>query len=181
MQKNHIFSANISARNLFITNKTIYFMLMKINESWIKIISSADKNCIKNATEVALFSYRIPLVLFFAVGQERSKSRENSQTAARQRSFSIVANDITSAMQLRHFREIYRRETQQRQQRAKKGACSCDELIYFLIATNNKEHESSSLHLSLTRVLRETRVSRHREKLVKIISNQLVQRQKEYL
>lgn len=30
-----------------------YFML--INESWIKIISSADKNCIKNATDGTLF------------------------------------------------------------------------------------------------------------------------------
>lgn len=90
--------------------------------------SSVDKNCIKNATNGTLFPTEfLSCCSLQSRKRDRNKSRENSQAAARRNS-SIVANYITSAMQLRRFREIYRGEAQQ--QRVEKG-CSCDELMYF--------------------------------------------------
>lgn len=68
--KNHIYTyifVNISAPNLSIANKTIFYA---INESRIKIISSTDKNCIKNATDGALFLQNSSRVVLCSLARE---------------------------------------------------------------------------------------------------------------
>lgn len=105
---------------------------------------------------MALFSYRIPLVLFFAVSQEGSE--ESGEFASCRTTEKFL--DSREWYYERNAIATFPRNLSKRSERRKD--CSCNELIYFLVATNNKEHESDLLQREFH--------ARHvyRENLVKI-------------